>query len=474
MCEYDNQTDSIIRDQIVACCSSTKLRRKLLETPNISLQEALKTARSLEAAEMHAKAIEKSEISENNNPESSSDELSSLRQHRKPSDKRKKEPDWVERARKQEQQQTRKSPSHETCYRCGELGHRICDKARGKTCSRGGKRNHFAKACRSTQGPPARNDEMNALHRGETAVEFAKYVSRDSSEEEIFTLQAPHPDINKNNARMSPLLNGFPTTLLVDSGASVNVLPLHVYQKVKQLGSKPEPTSTCIYPYGSSQPLKILGACHITVDAFGKTSSVEFVIVNHKGTTILGRDTSMEMGILHVGPPNHQTHGLHSLASEQENTATEIHTDAAASKVTPDPRHSPSPTTEQQNPIPEPESLPTSLRQKNIFFKYRKVFEGLGRVKGVDVEIRMKKDTTPVVQPPPSRVAVHLREALNKEIAIQESLAIIEPVEGPTPWARITQDWRDVNAHVEREISPYPHLKKPQTKWAVLPSGQSW
>ncbi len=67
MCEYENQTDSIIRDQIVACCSSTKLRRKLLETPNISLQETLKTARSLEAAEMHAKAIEKNETSENNN-----------------------------------------------------------------------------------------------------------------------------------------------------------------------------------------------------------------------------------------------------------------------------------------------------------------------------------------------------------------------------------------------------------------------
>ena len=48
-------------------------------------------------------------------------------------------------------------------------------------------------------------------HRGETApVEFAQYVSRDSSEEEIFTLQASHPDINKNNARMSLLLNGFP------------------------------------------------------------------------------------------------------------------------------------------------------------------------------------------------------------------------------------------------------------------------
>ena len=89
MCEYENQTDSIIRDQIVAC-SSTKRRRKLLETPNIFLQETLKTARSLEAAKVHAKAIKKNETSENNNPENNSEfeELSALRQHQKSSNKR--------------------------------------------------------------------------------------------------------------------------------------------------------------------------------------------------------------------------------------------------------------------------------------------------------------------------------------------------------------------------------------------------
>ena len=161
MYEYENQTDSIIRDQIVACCSSTKLRRKLLETPNISLQETLKTARSLEAAEMHAKAIEKNETNENNNPQNNPqnnelEELSALRQHRTSSNKRRTEPDWVERARKQEQQHNRKSPADPTCYRCGEPGHRICDKARGKTCSRCGKKNHFAKACRSSQAPRER------------------------------------------------------------------------------------------------------------------------------------------------------------------------------------------------------------------------------------------------------------------------------------------------------------------------------
>ena len=156
---------------------------------------------------------------------------------------------------------------------------------------------------------------------------------QDSSEEEIFTLQEPHPGTNDNNARMSLQLNGFPTTLLIDSGASVNVLPLHIYQKVKQQESELLPTSTRIYPYGSSQPLETLGECHVTVDAFGKRSLVEFVIVNHKGATILGRDTSVAMGVLHVGPPNHPTRGLYKLASEQENTANTVHTDPPTPNV---------------------------------------------------------------------------------------------------------------------------------------------
>ena len=472
MCEYEGQTDSIIRDQIVACCSSTKLRCKLLETPNISLQDTLKTARSLEAAEMHAKAIENTETNVNNS-KNNFEELSALRQHRKSSNKRRTEPDWVERARKQEQQHPRKPPTPATCYRCGEPGHRTCNKARGKTCSRCGKQNHFAKACRSTQDPPTRTDEINELHkREEDVVEPSRYGTQDSSEEEIFTLQALHPDSSDNSARLSLQLNGFPTTLLIDSGASVNVLPLLVYQKVKQQGSKPEPTSTRIYPYGSTHPLEVLGKCHITVDAYGKRALVEFVIVNHKGTAILGRDTSLAMGVLHVGPLNHHTHGLYRLTSELENPANAIHADAPASKAVSPTRFKVTPTTEP-NPIPEPRSLPAALRLNTILSDYRQVFEGLGRVKGVEVEIHMKKGTIPVVHPP-SRVPVHLREALNKELDIQESLGIIEPVEGPTPWVsrivvvpkstpgevRVTQDWRDVNAHVEREIQPIPTFEE--------------
>ena len=108
-----------------------------------------------------------------------------------------------------------------------------------------------------------------------------------------------------------------------------------------------------------------------------------------------------------------------------------------------------------------------------ILARYHKVFEGLGQIKDVVAEIHMRKNTIPVVHPP-SRVPVHLRQALEKELDLQEALGIIEPAVGPTPWVsrmvvvpkttpgqvRITQDWRDVNAYVEREIHPIPTFEE--------------
>ena len=166
--------------------------------------------------------------------------------------------------------------------------------------------------------------------------------------------------------------------LLIDSGASVNVLPLHVHKKVKQQGSELLPTSTRIYPYGSSQPLETLGKCHVTVDAYDKRSLVEFVIVNHKGATILGQDSSVAMGVLHVGPPNHPTRGLYKLASEQENTANTVHTDPSTLNVV-SPPHPDHPATIDQNPMPELHSLPTSLRLNTSYsFKVSPSLRGPG------------------------------------------------------------------------------------------------
>ena len=63
-CEFETQTDSIIRDQIVASCLSNKLRCKLLQVSNISLENTHKIGRSLETAHLQATAIEDNESQE--------------------------------------------------------------------------------------------------------------------------------------------------------------------------------------------------------------------------------------------------------------------------------------------------------------------------------------------------------------------------------------------------------------------------
>ena len=61
--------------------------------------------------------------------------------------------------------------------------------------------------------------------------------------------------------------------------------------------------------------------------AFRKRSLVKFVIVSHKGTTILGRDTSLAMGVLHAGSFNHHTHthGLYRFLSVPPSLYTHLH-----------------------------------------------------------------------------------------------------------------------------------------------------
>ena len=56
-CEFEN-TDDMIRDQVVDKCYSTKLRRRLLQEPSLTLDKVVTLGRALEMAQRKATAIE--------------------------------------------------------------------------------------------------------------------------------------------------------------------------------------------------------------------------------------------------------------------------------------------------------------------------------------------------------------------------------------------------------------------------------
>ena len=253
-CDFGEQLDSLIRDRIVASCRSSKLRLKLLQVANISLKDTLETARSFETANRQAEVIENKNHGIGPSPELATlggsyrpPEHTNPRRSQRPR-RSGNEPEWAQRERERKFQNP--------CYHCGERGHRTCEKARGKTCSRCGKKNHLAKACKSTPpSPPARVNRLDMTTPQDAAA--LSNVQADSSDEEVFCIQPL--SAAGNDARVAVSLNGVPTLLLVDSGASVNVLPMSIYKQVRHPGSKLKPTSMSMYPYGSRHPLKIVG-----------------------------------------------------------------------------------------------------------------------------------------------------------------------------------------------------------------------
>ena len=141
-CEFGESKKEQIRDQIIDKCKSNELRRKLLEMGKaLTLDNVQRIARSMEAAEMQARRIEKDRSEEINNIGNRG------RKAKKP-----------ENAQRNKQSQK--------CYRCGRPGHFARDKncpAVGETCKKCKKVGHFAVVCKTKSD---REDKQTSRARG--------------------------------------------------------------------------------------------------------------------------------------------------------------------------------------------------------------------------------------------------------------------------------------------------------------------
>jgi hypothetical protein len=120
-CNFAN-VDENIRDQVIETCSSKRLRRKLLERHNVTLQQLREIAQSLEASEKWAISIEQ--------PIEAVNKITGSK-----FDKR-----------------VLKKTGEKTCYSCGYSGHIKSDPkcpAKGKKCRRCKKEGHFEKCCKT-------------------------------------------------------------------------------------------------------------------------------------------------------------------------------------------------------------------------------------------------------------------------------------------------------------------------------------
>lgn len=324
---------------------------------------------------------------------------------------------------------TRFDPSQMECHRCGFLGHLAKDDscpARGKTCSKCFGKNHFAKKCRTKQpAKPKTNPKSERPGNGQTPTASSK-IGKD---EDSHTVKHIADSVDDNaeyifnviscdsNGEMRCEIGGVSVSAVIDSGSKYNLLSQSNWEQLKSdkvIVSNQRREAPMEFKAYGGQSLPLIGAFNAMLKVGTVSTMVEFYVVKGNGKILIGRDTATSMGVLKISAP------VNEVEANQEASG-----------------HS-----------------------------------KLGTIKDVIVDIPIRTDVTPVVQPY-RRIPVALEKLVDKKIDELLNKGIIEPVNEPAKWVspvvvvpkgdgsdvRICVDMRRANEAVERENHPLPTIE---------------
>lgn len=390
-CNWDN-ADEPIRDQVIDKCKSAELRRKLLlKGTHLTLGKVQEIARSFEAVEIQLKAMKGAE-----------------------------EDQQVNRIEKRETaDQFTGRGAKGRCFRCDREGHfsrDSCCPARNAECRRCHKVGHFAKVCQSknftSKNRFPSTEVSNKGRSNVNSVDDGKMKAESDDDEYAFTVGGGNA-----GGMINVLVGGTSLQMLVDSGASTNVIDKGTWEELKsqRIECKSRKCEKKLYAYGSSVPLKVIGCFEAKVVLGDSVCEAEFVVIEGKGQPLLGRSTATELGVLQIRSP------INSVSSD-------------------------------------------------IVEEFKDCFTGVGKLKGYQLTLHVKEDVAPVVQPL-RRPPFNLRDKIERKLDELESMDIIEKVNSPSRWVspvvvvpkpngevRLCIDMRQANCAVERERYPIPTI----------------
>ena len=302
--------------------------------------------------------------------------------------------------------------------------------ARGQTCHKCKKLNHYARVCRSTVNREMSAQHQKSLSRKKLINQETKHkiqrvkpdseaVSSESSSSEDEYLYACRTNESSKMPSVKVKLNNVRVKMLIDTGASINIIDEKTFAYITQF--KPislQRAHTKLFAYGSKQQLPILGKFDIVVESKKRITVACIHVVKGNSGSLLSYQTASELNMitLHVN------------------------------KVT----------------------STSSVSSDDIEQKYPDIYNGIGKLKEFEVKLHIDKQVPPVAQPA-RRIPFHLRKKVSAALKQLEKDKIIEKVEGPTPWVsplvvipkndgtvRLCVDMRMPNCAIKREHHPTP------------------
>lgn len=391
-CAYD-KPDEMVRDRIVFGVRSNKIREKLICVGSeLTYQKTMDIAKSYE--------ITKQQTSKMNISDTSVHAVKSTK------------PKNVGPKPKTE----RHSEMKEECSRCGRY-HSAKDKcpAIGQICKSCGKKDHYAKKCRSKLRKPhrqrARVHQVNVDNDSEDSDSDAFYVGM------IIELSGEKYKVNQltNSWLLETDINSKKVIMQLDTGARCNVMST---KTLSSLGLKVTNKSNSVLRSYSGHQLKPVGETSVPVKVKDKVHDIKFQIVDQTAETIIGAETCEKLQLV-----------------------KRIHS------------------------VTETKSI------NDILSKYPKIFNGLGCMPGKH-HINIDKEIEPVIHPP-RKVPVALKEKVKNELMSMQKQGVIVKQNDPTEWVnsmvtvmkpngkiRICMDPKDLNKAIKREHHPLKTIEE--------------
>ena len=247
-CDYGNNRDDFVRDQVIEKCLQKSLRVKFLSERGITLSKLLEMSQAHESANRQANQMQAATASSSSNTCADVNFTS--------------------------QKKFDKKHKSVKCFKCGKYGH-YANECRTKTI------NHQSR----TKYPKYKNkcgkSSINCVY--EKQLENHNVVECDSSDEYAYTLSnSTQPSVTVN------ILNQ-PIKMIVDSGASCNIIGETTANTLVKFGAKLVQHETKIFPYGSP-PLISSSYIEANIECNNTVVKGKLIVMNNNISSLLGNE----------------------------------------------------------------------------------------------------------------------------------------------------------------------------------------
>ena len=340
-----------------------------------------------------------------------------------------------------------------TCRCCTLKGHWACVCLKKKRDQKSGARRQQQPQNRSkgNRGYYGKKNVHTVNDNGESNKADDDFVLDTVETTPLAKLESIFKEGSKSQAFANVKMTGQDTDVLVkykiDSGAEVNVMPLHIFKHLFPDKQDKHGRSLRLHKpkvglsaYGGTK-VKQYGCFTLRCTHTDIALDIEFHVTQDSGSTMLGLQASMDLRLI-------------SLNCEQKSACYDCHDTSQVSSLK----------KEGDNPS---FSGRKGDAKGDLLNKYPKCFRGLF---SGEYHIDLKQDVEPVIHPP-RRVLESLKESVKKKLSRMIQLDIIEKVDQPTGWVnsvvyvtkpsgeiRICLDPKDLNTWTRRPHH-YTHAK---------------